>query len=479
MWLTYLFISLVSVLIYKIFFAGSKSKSEKAFLRRHGIPEVDTSKAVNLVDVFIFGKSISVGDKVCYGEMSRTGDKFCWTTELGTPRIVIKDMEVAKKVMIKDFDHFADRRQFFNDSNSLLRLMLVTLEGDEWKGVRSAVSPTFTTGKIRRMMEYFNSVGLEWVTMLKEKSKARGHCTVDALQTVNQYTVDVIAAAVFGMKAGTVEDANSIFARMATKITDMPRWKIAKFTMSMVFPTFFKLLNVPLIDPEAMTFFEKILDKGLKERMSSTGTGPKRNDFLQLLVEAKKGDLKAEGSDELSTFEKDAQIKSVSSDKQKISQYLTEDIMNAQSLLFFVAGFSTTSTFITFMAYCLAAYQDVQEKLRKEIETIADKDGNLPYDELGTLPYMDMVCNETLRKFPAADRVERICTKDYKDPETGLAAKKGMLVGFPISQVHQDPKYYERPNDFYPEHFTPEKKTERSPYAFAPFGTGPRNCIGK
>lgn len=476
MWLTLLFISVVSFLIYRIFLSGDKSKADKEFLRGHGFREVDTSKVVNLTDVFLFGKSISAGDKVCYEEMSRTGDKFCWGMELGTLRIVIKDMDVARKVLIKDFDHFADRRQFFNDSNGLLRLMLPTLEGEEWKRVRGAVSPTFTAGKIRRMMEYFDSVGLEWIAMLKEKSKGSGHCTIDVVNTVNQYTVDVIAAAVFGMKAGTVQDPNSIFARMAGKITDMPRSKIFKFTMSMAFPTLFKLLRVPLLDPEAMTFFQQILDRGLKERMNNTGTAPKRNDFLQLLVEAKKGDVKVEGSDELSSFEKDAQI---TSDKHKASQYLTEDIMNAQSLAFFVAGFSSTSTFITFMAYALAAYPEIQEKLRKEVETIADKDGNLSIDKLTTLPYMDMVCNETLRKYPVVDRLERVCTQDYKDPETGFAAKKGMLICYPVKPIHHDTKYYERPDDFYPEHFTSEKRAERSPYAFAPFGTGPRNCIGK
>jgi len=41
-----------------------------------------------------------------------------------------------------------------------------------------------------------------------------------------------------------------------------------------------------------------------------------------------------------------------------------------------------------------------------------------------------------------------------------------------------DERFYEKPNEFYPEHFSPEKKAERNPYAYLPFGQGPRNCIG-
>lgn len=477
MWLPLILLAVVTLLLYKLFFSGGKVKAEKEFLRRHEVPEVDTSKAITPLGVFIFGKNINVGDKICYAEMTRRGDKFCWTTELGTPRVVLRDVEVIKKVMIKDFDHFVDRRKFFNDDNSPFRFTLPMLEGDEWKGVRSAVSPTFTTGKIRRMMDYFNSVGNDWVAMLRQKCAGQGSCTIAVESTTNQYTIDVIASAVFGLKTGTIQDDHSAFTKMAEKVVEMGWWKLVKFTLNMFFPTIFKMLNVSLIDPKALSFFEKILHAGLEERMK--GTGPKRNDFIQMLVEAKIGDVKTEGSDELSSFEKDAQIKTISSAKKQTSQYLTDDIMNGQCLVFFVAGFSTTSSFISFLMYALAVYPEVQEKLRQEIDPIFKEDGTVSYDDLGKLAYLEMVCNETLRKFPAVERVERVCVRDYQDPETGLAVKKGTIVGLPISQLHGDVKYYDRPDDFFPEHFTAERKAARSPYAFAPFGVGPRNCIGK
>jgi len=195
-----------------------------------------------------------------------------------------------------------------------------------------------------------------------------------------------------------------------------------------------------------------------------------------LLADAKKGELKAAADDELNDFEKEAMQHGGKPGKKIL---LSDDVLNAQSLMFFLAGFSTTTNFIAFALYALAAHPKVQEKLREDVEKIAKGDGDFDYDELAQAPYMEMFISEVLRLYPAADRLERICTQDYKDPETGLFVPKDTLVAIPVKSMHTDKKYYENPNKFDPEgHFSPEKKSGRSPYVYLPFGSGPRNCIG-
>ena len=80
--------------------------------------------------------------------------------------------------------------------------------------------------------------------------------------------------------------------------------------------------------------------------------------------------------------------------------------------------------------------------------------------------------------YPPAARTERTCTKDYTISGTSTVIEKGTIVGLAIAGVHLDPDIYENPEKFDPERWTPEGKASRHPYAFQPFGHGPRNCIG-
>lgn len=82
-----------------------------------------------------------------------------------------------------------------------------------------------------------------------------------------------------------------------------------------------------------------------------------------------------------------------------------------------------------------------------------------------------------MRYRPPAARTERQCTKDYQIPN-GPLIEKGSLIGLPVLGTHRNPDYYENPEKFDPERFLPERKGKMHPYSFAPFGHGPRNCIG-
>lgn len=90
---------------------------------------------------------------------------------------------------------------------------------------------------------------------------------------------------------------------------------------------------------------------------------------------------------------------------------------------------------------------------------------------------------ETLRKWPAGNILDRMCTKPYtiepKYPdEKPLHLKVGDFFWVPVFGIHRDPKYYPEPEKFDPERFSDENKHKINPYTYIPFGIGPRNCIG-
>jgi len=69
----------------------------------------------------------------------------------------------------------------------------------------------------------------------------------------------------------------------------------------------------------------------------------------------------------------------------------------------------TTSNALARTLYLLAQNQDVQEKLRREVTEARVKYGDLAYDELVALPYLDAVCRETLRLYPPLAYLLRTC----------------------------------------------------------------------
>lgn len=76
------------------------------------------------------------------------------------PNLLVNDLSLAKNIMIKDFDHFIDRRTIPMDenagSNKYFANMLTMLKGEKWKQMRSTISPVFTSGKLKAMSTLIN-----------------------------------------------------------------------------------------------------------------------------------------------------------------------------------------------------------------------------------------------------------------------------------------------------------------------------------
>lgn len=137
-----------------------------------------------------------------------------------------------------------------------------------------------------------------------------------------------------------------------------------------------------------------------------------------------------------------------------------------------------------FAVHEIAVNSNVQTKLRREVDEVLEKtNGELTYEALNGMQYLDAVINEALRLWSPAVLVDRICAQDFELPpalpgDKPFVVKKGTYVWFPIYALHRDPKYFEKPNEFYPERFLDENKKSFNTSAYIPFGLGPRMCIG-
>ncbi|KAM7309485.1 cytochrome P450 3A41-like [Ixodes scapularis] len=132
---------------------------------------------------------------------------------------------------------------------------------------------------------------------------------------------------------------------------------------------------------------------------------------------------------------------------------------------------------LSFTAYLLAKHQDVQDKVRAEVKLLLQKDGNINYDNIFSLKYLNQVIQESLRFYPPLPGfVSRRCQKDFEF--NGLRIPKGTNIQVPARLMHHDPRYWVDPEKFNPDRFSPENKPTIEPMAYIPFGIGPRSCPG-
>jgi len=92
-----------------------------------------------------------------------------------------------------------------------------------------------------------------------------------------------------------------------------------------------------------------------------------------------------------------------------------EELLGQISTLTF-AAMDTTSGALARILHLLSTHQDVQSRLRQEIVEARSRNGNLEYDELVALPYLEAVCRETLRIYPPVSYVQRTTRQDVVLP---------------------------------------------------------------
>ncbi|GBM30863.1 Cytochrome P450 3A11 [Araneus ventricosus] len=128
------------------------------------------------------------------------------------PLLSVADLKLVREVVVKEFASFADRRDF-QSGNVILDSMLFSLRGEHWKRVRSIVSPTFTTGKIRRMVSIIKECSQTLMDNFKKVTKSGK--PFDAKEFYGAFSIDVIASSAFSTKLDSHNDPKNRFVESA------------------------------------------------------------------------------------------------------------------------------------------------------------------------------------------------------------------------------------------------------------------------
>jgi cytochrome P450 family 6 len=391
-----------------------------------------------------------------YDMMRAKGWKHGGLYSLLKPSYLALDLECVKNIMTKDFQYFTDRGLYYNEKVDPLSAHLFAIGGQKWRNLRTKLSSTFTSGKMKMMFQTL--VDCEPNLLQKIENDRVARVPIDIKEALGCFTTDIIGSVAFGLECNTFAEENSPFRKYGRKVFTLNTLRLLKITLISSFPNAAKNLGVVQTPKDVSKFFINLVKDTVSYRENNNYT---RKDFLQLLIDLKNNKLAEDEG-----YKHDGNTLSI------------EEIA-AQSFVFFIAGFETSSTTMTFALYEFSKHPELQDKVREEVNTVLAKhEGKITYDAIQEMKYMDQVINETLRKYPAVPLLTRKCVRDYKIPGEDLVIEKGTTILISILGIHYDKEYYSDPEKFDPERFTEENKKSRHHYAHLPFGEGPRMCIG-
>ncbi|XP_071571178.1 cytochrome P450 9e2-like [Temnothorax nylanderi] len=382
--------------------------------------------------------------------------KYVGLMDLGMYGVLVRDPELIKDIMVKDFEFFPDHRSSVDDSvEPLLSKDIISLRGDRWREMRHTLSPSFTARKMKFMFNLMSECSHNFVNYLVDHPKV---ChAIETKGVFRRYATDVIATTAFGISVNSMKDQDNEFYIRGIEITkgfSAGPLATAKRTLLGVCPRLAKLIGLSFFPPATTEFFKKIVGETIRAREEQ---GIVRPDMIHLLMQAR--------------------------DKEGVDKMTVDDIVS-QAFLFFFAGFETSAMLMCFVAHELAVNQDIQDRLREEVQQhLAEGNDEISYESLSKMSYMDMVISETLRKYPPTIITNRLCAKRYELPPSRPGCKNAIVepndvLMFPIHGLHHDPEYFPNPDKFNPERFSEENKDKILPYTYLPFGHGPRKCIG-
>lgn len=398
----------------------------------------------NLYDVITFKTTMGHWQQSIYNS---TEEPYVGVFVFHKPVLTIRSPKIIKDVLVKHFDHFANRTILAPEHNQIFANSLFLSKNENWKLMRSKVTPAFTSGKLKSMLPIVKNIGLEMNMYLK-----RNQGLLEAKDFATKFAAEVIARSAFGINAHCFDEEESNFQEIVRLFFDF-NWKIAIAQSAHFFMHgLARLFRLQFADVRAVEYLKNAFWHTIKQREKSNVKG---NDLIDIIVELKKNKEFCE----------------------KMKFY--GDKVVSQPMQFFAAGVETTSAAISFTLYELCIHPQIQNKLRQEILNYLQENKEITYDTLKDLKYLEMCILETLRRYPALPFLDRECNSDFTIPGTDILINKGTLVYIPLLGLHFDEKYFPEPHKYNPERFADNSMINEDGLYYLPFGEGPRICLGE
>lgn len=338
-------------------------KRKQSYWLRHGIPFIEPNMFSDLKST---SEKERLSDKLTsiYRKHKGKGPMIGLYFFL-KPVLLITDLDLVRDILITNFQHFQDRGFFYNEKHDPLSANLFRIEYEMWKPMRSKLTPTFTSGKMKFMFSTIVSVGNELVDTLSNAIRIDDE--VEVHDWMARYTTDVIGTCAYGIECNSLKDPLCEFRTMSKNVFTQPKLSYFQQLLMKSFVNIAKLAGARVYSKEVTDFFFRVVEDTIEHREKNN---VQRNDFMSLLIDMK--------------------------NSKNTTDNLTNAEIAAQAFAFFAAGFETSSTALNFCLYELAMEDNkhVQDRARREIHSVLEKyNGNLTYEALNEMTYIAQVIN--------------------------------------------------------------------------------------
>ncbi len=345
--------------------------------------------------------------------------------------------ELVQHVLGGQADNYV-RSRIYARGRRILGNGLLFSEGEHWRRQRRLVQPAFHASRLPALGPV---VARSLAPLADEWAAAAGAGrSVDVVPAMLRLALDVIAQMLFGhaledararVFAEGLRDSLRLMKEGAYQLLPLPLWW-------------------PLGFPRRVRAVRRQLDAYLAAQIERHRAEPEphRDTLLFALLEARDPATGAAMPEHL----------------------LLDEVRNL-----FTAGWETTATALAWTLHLVAGHPDVERRLRDEVD--AALGGATPaHADLERLRFVEQVVRESLRLYPPVYNLSREAVAS--DSLAACPVEPGQMTMVGVWGAHRSADHWDRPLDFDPERFAPERAAGIPRGAYLPFGLGRHTCLG-
>ena len=354
----------------------------------------------------------------------------------GTRLFVVRDPDTIQHILqLNNKNYIKGPRMDF--LKPLVGEGLITSEGDYWRRQRRLIQPAFHRKQIAEMADIMVQRTEKMLASWEIRDAKKQ--SIDLSNAVMRLTLDIVSTTLFST-ALTLEQIDTVAETLTPVLKEINRRSQEYIGLANKLPLPRNRRFARNIEKLDAIIYEIIADR--------RSSGEHGQDLLGMLMEAQ-----------------DLDTNEIMDDQQ-----LRDEVMTI-----FLAGHETTAVLLSWTTVLLSRHPGIRTKLEEEVDRVLQ--GRSPTAaDFPNLPYTQQILEESMRLFPPAIAVGRSSLEE--DNFMGYTIPAGSQIVVNIHGIHRHEGYWDNPEGFDPDRFSPEGRSTMHRFQYLPFSAGPRVCIG-